>query len=237
MGKLSDLALGTLPVKQFSFDRKKPDGTTIKIECGVRELTPRELDQAHVNAARYVETLDKEKTSGVERKDILENAQTIEVLAIALRDSADPKRIFAIPDLLRDTLTNSEIGLLYRAYDEWIEECGTNFRTMTPERFESLFEAVKKAGTADPLVFCDWRTRSNFTTILVAQLAIARMDSSSGTSASNPFDKSTPTETSDEAANDSDNEAIDDRYEEWRARLVAEFNLTPRAVDEVAAES
>lgn len=231
MPRISDLALGAAARKPFAFDRKRFDGTVVHVEVMLQCLTAQEFDHARINAVRYVDSLDKDKTAGQSREDLLRDAETIEVLASAVRDPDDAAKMWATPMELRQILTSVEIGMLSKALEDHMEETGPIIRTMSEARFKTLYDAVVAEGNADPLVFCDSRTLKNFITTLVCQHELLRTANSSGSWASKPSDGNTPSAPDSSNSGDkTESGGIDeDAYEEILARLKLDLGLVPQA--------
>ena len=180
MAKLASLMLGPAAGREFAFAYTNRSGKKIDCKVWIRPLTMSEMDLARINAEVYLSSIDPEKRlSSSKREEVLFDAEQVETLAIALRDTEKPDEIWAGPAELRARFSSAEFGPLLRAYHDMVDSIGSTMSTLTKERYEALVEACAKDASDAPLLFCDSSMRKSFVASMAAELWTSRMDRSS----------------------------------------------------------
>lgn len=210
MAKLADLELATGARKSFTFKHSKMSGAVEDVTVEIRVLSKNEIDIARKNALTTVKDLSEKLKEGRTYDEMLAEARTIELLAMALMDPDKPSEPWATPMQLAMTLHPGAIGLLARAYDEHQDDCGPFLRDMTPEQFEATVSEIAREASADPLAFYASPLRNAFVITLARELVMLRTENSSRSSATTEHSTSGESVTSDVADAVSDHTAMID---------------------------
>jgi hypothetical protein len=151
----------------------------------LRILSTQDLENASLNAVRYVE--DKETKGALKelRRELLDNARQVELLALALRDP-DPSHKtpdgkpghFAGPNELRG-LPAEDLAWLWTAYSDFELAMSPIQRGITDAGgFNELLKKLAEEAELDPLAFCARGMRLSFTRTMAALLIDAAMGKS-----------------------------------------------------------
>lgn len=136
MSFLEKLKAGKRNVKMIKFP-----GTDKQVALQV--LSSQELQDSVLATEKHFKGLEVEIGSLI--LDSYEDERATQMIFRALRDPEDHKKPLAADvRQLRDLLTKEEKGKLVEAYLEFERECSPDFRQMSDQEFEKLWDEVKK---------------------------------------------------------------------------------------------
>ena len=144
------------PSRVIEFPRKKPDGTPVG-EFSMQVLKQEEQMLCAAAAERFTRKLlkdDAPKNGDLARgyNDIYSNAAAVEILFRACRTKDDLiKPLFPSPDVLRQNLTNDELGVLMSIYYTVQTELGPIVAYLSEEEIEAWIARLVEGGSSYPL--------------------------------------------------------------------------------------
>lgn len=142
------------------FPRNNDDGQP----CGeywLQVLTQAEVDDAQIDAEKYVRRRAKERAKALGEsseeaaekpnqeawRDIFQSALMVELIYHAARYKEDAsKPLFRCPDDIRNTCTPNEITSITNSYDQVQRKFGPLFRMLSKEDVEAWLERLTKGG-------------------------------------------------------------------------------------------
>lgn len=148
------------PYKVVDFPRYDANGEPIG-QIAVRVLTQEEQFQCSAAAESFTRQKLKAENGGTipgkleaqqGYEDIYNNAIAVELVFRAFRDVNDVKwPAFRTKEEIRQTLTNTEIGVLINYYQVCQQEFGPIVAHLTPEEMEAWIARLKEGASAYPL--------------------------------------------------------------------------------------
>ena len=179
MGKLADLIQGNdLWKRDFTVVRKSEPGTPDTVyDPAIRVVTGREYDLARVNATIYTEALDKRKSLGSTRAELVEDARIVEILAMALMDPQSTPNVpepWASPEEIRARLRPEEIAAYWKAYEDFANDQGPIVWRMSEAEYNAVIAEIDQEASADPLLLFASSTRKSFIVSMARELVSLR---------------------------------------------------------------
>lgn len=150
MATYADLKIGALLAGRRKIGRSPFPGLE-GIECGVRLLSDREIDEARADAATYIEARWKRAGFGAEQAvridpDSLEREHMRQVLVRAIVDPDSdvdkPAPFFPSVEKVRD-LDSTVVQALWEAYEDWHNAIDPR-SSLNDDEVRELAEALKK---------------------------------------------------------------------------------------------
>lgn len=142
------------------YPRLDDDGNPLG-EYRMQVLTQGELDDAFLDAEKYVKRRQKERAKALGEneeesqrgnqeawREVFESAKMVEVIWRAARDRETGRPLFESPKQIRDNLSSQELTSLINAYDQVQHRFGPLYRSLTDTELEQWIQVLARGAEA-----------------------------------------------------------------------------------------
>lgn len=195
------------PMRKVPFPRTLPGSDEPIGEIVIWPLTQEEHHQANVAAEievrrRMGDEAPKKDDADIAYQNLVANEIAVQQLWRACRDVNDPVKLaaFPAPKVLRMSLTQDEVGVLYNHFLTTQVELGPIITRLEPAEYEAWVRRLAEGGAAFPFDLLSWDQRTTLVRTMASQLvSFWTATSSAGQQPDETStDLSQPSETDDE---------------------------------------